>query len=220
MGAFPKAALLVWSSSLRCMPLGVGIWNHLLIFLTNSMLIISSAPPVTSTLYWLLPNILYPMFMPWNRRPLQVRSWKTRTPQQTYHAVTSCCARRTSVPTSHVVVVVRMIEETRVCPCAYLRAVNSKATLEPVLHLAESVRNLPCSDRSLVTDRLINQPPNARKKKRWRAIFIPNKQKERERRETAKVGMTVKVGQSERDGQKVEVGTRQAKVGSNKGQQE
>ncbi len=29
------------------------------------------------------------------------------------------------------------------------------------------------------------------------------KQKERERRETAKVGMTVKVGQSERDGQKV-----------------
>ena len=45
------------------------------------------------------------------------------------------------------------------------------------------------------------------------------KQKERERRETAKVGMTVKVGQSERDGQKVKVGTRQAKVG-NKGQQE
>ena len=46
------------------------------------------------------------------------------------------------------------------------------------------------------------------------------KQKERERRETAKVGMTVKVGQSERDGQKVMVGTRQVKVGSNKGQQE
>ena len=46
------------------------------------------------------------------------------------------------------------------------------------------------------------------------------KQKERERRETAKVGMTVKAGQSERDGQKVKVGTRQAKVGSNKGQQE
>ena len=40
------------------------------------------------------------------------------------------------------------------------------------------------------------------------------KQKERERRET------VKVGQSERVGQKVKVGTRQAKVGSNKGQQE
>ena len=40
------------------------------------------------------------------------------------------------------------------------------------------------------------------------------KQKERERRETAKVG------QSERVGQKVKVGTRQAKVGSNKGQQE
>ena len=46
------------------------------------------------------------------------------------------------------------------------------------------------------------------------------KQKERERRATAKVGMTVKVGQSERDGQKVKVGTRQAKVGSNNGQQE
>ena len=46
------------------------------------------------------------------------------------------------------------------------------------------------------------------------------KQKERERRETAKVGMTVKVGQSERDGQKVKVGTHQVKVGSNKDQQE
>ena len=46
------------------------------------------------------------------------------------------------------------------------------------------------------------------------------KQMERERRETAKVGMTAKVGQPERDGQKVKVGTRQAKVGSNKGQQE
>ena len=46
------------------------------------------------------------------------------------------------------------------------------------------------------------------------------KQQEMERRETAKVGMTVKVRQSERDGQKVKVGTRQAKVGSNKGQQE
>ena len=46
------------------------------------------------------------------------------------------------------------------------------------------------------------------------------KQKERERRETAKVGMTVKVGQPERDGQKVKVGTLQAKDGSNKGQQE
>ena len=46
------------------------------------------------------------------------------------------------------------------------------------------------------------------------------KQKERERREIAKVGMTVKVGQSERDGQKVMVGTSQVKVGSNKGQQE
>ena len=46
------------------------------------------------------------------------------------------------------------------------------------------------------------------------------KQKEREGRETAKVGMTAKVGQSERDGQSVKVGTLQAKVGSNKGQQE
>ena len=46
------------------------------------------------------------------------------------------------------------------------------------------------------------------------------KQKERERRETAKLGMTVKVGQSKRDGQKVKVGTREVKVGSNKGQQE
>ena len=46
------------------------------------------------------------------------------------------------------------------------------------------------------------------------------KQKERERRETAKVGMTVKVGQSERDGQKVKVGTHQVKAVSNKGHQE
>ena len=48
--------------------------------------------------------------------------------------------------------------------------------------------------------------------KRWKS--------KRERRETAKVGMIVKVGQSEREGQKVKVGTRQVKVGSNKGQQE
>ena len=47
-----------------------------------------------------------------------------------------------------------------------------------------------------------------------------DKEKERERRETAKVGMTVKVGQSERDGQKVKVGTHQVKAGSNKDQQE
>ena len=46
------------------------------------------------------------------------------------------------------------------------------------------------------------------------------KAKGQENRETAKVGMTVKVGQPERDGQKVKVGTRQVKVGSNKGQQE
>ena len=46
------------------------------------------------------------------------------------------------------------------------------------------------------------------------------KQKERETRETTKVGMTVKVGLLESDGQKVKVGTRQVKVGSNKDQQE
>ena len=46
------------------------------------------------------------------------------------------------------------------------------------------------------------------------------KQKERGRNETTKVGMAVKVGQPERNGQKVKVGTRQVKVGSNKGQQE
>ena len=53
---------------------------------------------------------------------------------------------------------------------------NSKATLEPVLHLAESVRNLPCSDRSLVTDRLINQPQRKEKGK-VAAILIPKKQR-------------------------------------------
>ena len=46
------------------------------------------------------------------------------------------------------------------------------------------------------------------------------KQKERERREIAKVGMTAKVGQPERDGQKLKVGTLQAKDGSNEGQRE
>ena len=46
------------------------------------------------------------------------------------------------------------------------------------------------------------------------------KQKERGRRETAKVGMTAKVGQLERDGQTVKVGTHQAKAGGNKDQQE
>ena len=42
------------------------------------------------------------------------------------------------------------------------------------------------------------------------------KERDRERRETAKVGMRAKVGQSERDGQTVKVGTLQEKVGSNK----
>ena len=46
------------------------------------------------------------------------------------------------------------------------------------------------------------------------------KQGERERRTTAKVGMTAQVGQREGDGQTVKVGTLQAKVGSNKDQQE
>ena len=46
------------------------------------------------------------------------------------------------------------------------------------------------------------------------------KERDRERRETAKVGMTAKVRQSKRDGQTVMVGSLQAKVGSNKGQQE
>ena len=54
-----------------------------------------------------------------------------------------------------------------------------------------------------------------------RPSFVMQKvEKQKERRETAKVGMTVKVGQSERDGQKVKVGTHQVKVGSNKDQQE
>ena len=46
------------------------------------------------------------------------------------------------------------------------------------------------------------------------------KQKERRRRETGKVGMRAKVGQTEKDGQMVKVGTLQANVVSNKGQQE
>ena len=46
------------------------------------------------------------------------------------------------------------------------------------------------------------------------------KKVEKQKGKKAKVGMTVKVGESERDGQKVKVGTRQPKVGSNKGQQE
>ena len=45
------------------------------------------------------------------------------------------------------------------------------------------------------------------------------KERDRERRETAKVGTTAPVGQSEREGQTVKVGTLQAKVGSNQGQQ-
>ena len=46
------------------------------------------------------------------------------------------------------------------------------------------------------------------------------KAKERERRETAKVGMTAKVGQPERDGEKAKVGIGQVKVASNRGQPE
>ena len=46
------------------------------------------------------------------------------------------------------------------------------------------------------------------------------KEKDKERRETANVGMRAKVGQSERDGQTVKVGTHLVKVGSNKSQEE
>ena len=46
------------------------------------------------------------------------------------------------------------------------------------------------------------------------------KAKGKGKKETAKVGMTVNAGQSERDGEKVKVGTHQVKVGSNQGQQE
>ena len=46
------------------------------------------------------------------------------------------------------------------------------------------------------------------------------KGRDRERRETAKVGMRAKAGQSERDGQTVKFGTLREKVGSNKCQQE
>ena len=44
--------------------------------------------------------------------------------------------------------------------------------------------------------------------------------KDKAQRETAMVGMTAKVGQLEREGQMARVGIHQAKVGSNKGQQE
>ena len=46
------------------------------------------------------------------------------------------------------------------------------------------------------------------------------KEKGKGKRETGKVGVTAKVGQPERDGQKVKVGTFQVKAGSNKGLQE
>ena len=52
-----------------------------MIFLPNSMLIISSALLVTSTLYWLQPNVLYPMFMLWDRRPLLVSACYSAPPR-------------------------------------------------------------------------------------------------------------------------------------------
>ena len=61
--------------------LDCALGSHLLIFLPNSMLIISSAPAMTSTLYWLLLNILYPMFMPWDRRPLLVSACYSAPPR-------------------------------------------------------------------------------------------------------------------------------------------
>ena len=63
MGAFPRDALLVWSSLSRFILLGVAIWSHLLVFLLNSMLIILSAPLIVLTLFWLLLNILFLMSM-------------------------------------------------------------------------------------------------------------------------------------------------------------
>ena len=49
---------------------------------------------------------------------------------------------------------------------------------------------------------------------------VEKTKKERERRETAKVGMRAKVGQSKRDGHTVKVGTLQVKFGINRSQQE
>ena len=70
MGAFPEAALLVWFLLLCCMPLGVGTWKNLLIFLLNSMLIISNAPHTVLTPYLMLPSTRFLMFGLWVRRPL------------------------------------------------------------------------------------------------------------------------------------------------------
>ena len=64
-GAFSQAALLVWFLLLRFMSLGVDTWSRLLMFLPNSMLIISSAPLMTLTLYWLLHSIPYLVSMLW-----------------------------------------------------------------------------------------------------------------------------------------------------------
>ena len=52
------------------------------------------------------------------------------------------------------------------------------------------------------------------------ALQKVEKQKERGQRETAKVEMIAKVGQSERDRQTVKVGSLQAKFGSDKGRQD
>ena len=62
MEASPKVAHSVGSSWLRSMLLGVGIWKVLKVFLPNFMLIISNAPPVMLTPYWLLPNTRFLMF--------------------------------------------------------------------------------------------------------------------------------------------------------------
>ena len=59
MGAFPKVALLVWSSSSRLKLLGVAIWSLLLVFLLSFMLIISSVPLITLILSLLLLSILF-----------------------------------------------------------------------------------------------------------------------------------------------------------------
>ena len=50
---------------------GVAIWNHLLVFLLSSKLIISSVPPTVLILFWLLLNTLFLMSVLSVKRLLQ-----------------------------------------------------------------------------------------------------------------------------------------------------
>ena len=81
MGAFPKLSSAEYGlHHCSVYSLGVAIWSLELVFLLNSMLIISSVPPIVWILFWMLLNTLFLMSVLLVKRLLQDAwtAWRNR----------------------------------------------------------------------------------------------------------------------------------------------